>query len=315
MKEKETMEIDAQDAIDMAKAIIRQLEAIHNVGIVHGNVCPDNIMCVGEKEKTLMLVGFGSAESFIVPYAEAPTDRNQRHKWPTSAKWIEGLVKDPNRHLHVMAQQGYFRPEMAIDAKAHTGVYASVRLHEAAVLVKNEETNMMLNVARGDDVCSVLYMLLEWLGGILPWDNRPFTGRPRKDTEKENVEESLKAKKALMTDEMVLAECLPREFHSNRIMAGIQIRYLIDYVVRMRSFRSLDYERIIEMIDELPDLSNAKLIRKPGIFMPEAGVMTRAQRNQRHFIEKEEEEEEEEESTNESEEGRSTSEEGKTEED
>lgn len=123
-------------ALRLGLQILRAIESIHAVGFLHRDVKPSNFS-IGRHPhtcRTVYMLDFGLARQYIVASTSSKDSKNS-------------------------AQGGKFevRPPRAAAGFRGTVRYASVNAH------KNKE------MGRHDDLWSLLYMIVEFVNGALPW--------------------------------------------------------------------------------------------------------------------------------------------------
>ena len=143
-KYKDSRRVQVRDAVYLtARMMLPLLRQMHEVGIVHRDVKPSNVVKRGLKD--FCMVDFGLSKSIVVPKESPYSD--QEHPW-TGKDWI---------HPPSQSGEGHFRKERESADFRGTSMYASVRVHQ------------LKDYCPRDDLWSLLYVFCDLVSGGLPW--------------------------------------------------------------------------------------------------------------------------------------------------
>lgn len=185
-------------ALRLGLQILRAVESIHAVGFLHRDIKPSNFS-IGRHAhncRHVYMLDFGLARQYVVASSSSKANHN-----------ATGTVVDPTK-----APQMEVRPPRAAAGFRGTVRYASINAH------KNKE------MGRHDDLWSLLYMVVEFVNGALPW---------RKIKDKEQVGQMKER-----YDHRLLLKHLPAEF-----------RQFLEHIQSLGYYDSPDYDMLAAIFE------------------------------------------------------------------
>ncbi|KAI1309102.1 Tau-tubulin kinase 2 [Halotydeus destructor] len=186
-------------ALRLGLQILRAIQSIHSVGFLHRDVKPSNFS-IGRHPHTCRIV-------YMLDFGLA-------------RQYIITSVKDGSKNL------GEVRPPRAAAGFRGTVRYASVNAH------KNKE------MGRHDDLWSLLYMIVEFVNGALPW---------RKIKDKEQVGQMKER-----YDHRLLLKHLPAEF-----------RQFLEHIQTLGYYDAPDYDLLASIFERCIKRRGIKLETDP----------------------------------------------------
>lgn len=210
-------------ALRLGLQILRAIESIHSVGFLHRDVKPSNFAMGrhAHNARHVYMLDFGLARQYIIASSTAVTSSSSGPKGP-STNANNNNNSSPNNsgnnnisssqsNLPLQANNGVskfeVRPPRAAAGFRGTVRYASLNAH------KNKE------MGRHDDLWSLLYMIVEFVNGALPW---------RKIKDKEQVGQMKER-----YDHRLLLKHLPTDF-----------RQFLEHIQALTYYDSPDYDML-----------------------------------------------------------------------
>ncbi|KAL7462704.1 hypothetical protein ACHAXS_003079 [Conticribra weissflogii] len=176
--------VSVEDAVYLvADVMLPLLKAMHEVGMVHRDVKPSNVVRTGTtaSDRKFKIVDFGLSKSFVVPKDSTFADpqRPWKGRWmsPSFSSSITNTTKNTNFSNHLnsavyessstvtfideepkdMLRGGCIRLERDCAEFRGTSMYASLRVHQGK------------DHCPRDDIWGLLYVFCDLVSGGLPW--------------------------------------------------------------------------------------------------------------------------------------------------
>ncbi|KAL9185325.1 hypothetical protein ACHAXT_003102 [Thalassiosira profunda] len=154
--EKAARRLSVEDAVYLvADVMLPLLKAMHEVGMVHRDVKPSNVVRTGTTpaDRKFKIVDFGLSKSFVVPKDSSFADPNR----PWKGRWMSPSFSKAGETKLDDSLEGCVRLEREAAEFRGTSMYASLRVHQGK------------DHCPRDDIWGLLYVFCDLVSGGLPW--------------------------------------------------------------------------------------------------------------------------------------------------
>ncbi|KAL7526792.1 hypothetical protein ACHAWF_001914, partial [Thalassiosira exigua] len=148
--------LSVEDSVYLvADVMLPLLKAMHEVGMVHRDVKPSNVVRTGTTpaDRKFKIVDFGLSKSFVVPKDSSFADPQR----PWKGRWMSPSFNKANEHNGCDDMDGCVRLEREAAEFRGTSMYASLRVHQGK------------DHCPRDDIWGLLYVFCDLVSGGLPW--------------------------------------------------------------------------------------------------------------------------------------------------
>ncbi|KAL7535927.1 hypothetical protein ACHAXR_010875 [Thalassiosira sp. AJA248-18] len=155
-REKAPRRLSVEDAVYLvADVMLPLLKAMHEVGMVHRDVKPSNVVRTGTtpSDRKFKIVDFGLSKSFVVPKDSSFADP----KRPWGGRWMSPSYSKAGEAIKDDNMEACVRIEREAAEFRGTSMYASLRVHQGK------------DHCPRDDIWGLMYVFCDLVSGGLPW--------------------------------------------------------------------------------------------------------------------------------------------------